>query len=86
MRLPAASGRGRRRAALEQAKPAPSTGSITAEPPNSAAAPISSTTAPASATPAACPMNRQDANQATAVPRADGTIWVALVCKVACSR
>ncbi|XNV49643.1 hypothetical protein ACL7C8_15200 [Bordetella pertussis] len=32
------------------------------------------------------PMNRHDANQATAVPRAAGTICVALVCKVACSR
>ncbi|CFM09515.1 Uncharacterised protein [Bordetella pertussis] len=54
--------------------------------PNSMAAPAASTTRPARATPAAWPMNRHDANQATAVPRAAGTICVALVCKVACSR
>src|SRR5690606_24658050 len=73
----------RRRA---HAKLPPSSGSSTAAAPNSAAAPAASTTSPARATPTACPRNRQEANQATAVPRALGTIWVACVCSVACSK
>jgi hypothetical protein len=54
--------------------------------PNIQADPTLSTIKPAKLMPTAWPRKRHEANQPTALPRALATIWVALVCKVACSR
>ena len=64
---------------------APATGHNSAISTNTGTAPARSTTGAASATPALWPRNNAEENPATAVPRASGSICVALVCSVLCS-
>ncbi len=65
-----------------RAKYSPTAVSTAAPPAITAVDPSCATSAAASSTPMDWPMKRKDANSDTAVPRACGAIWVALVCMV----